>query len=128
MSVSGEPQVAKGLQIAVADRGRVVDDLLRQLHDGDVDRVEAGGAAVEHDVADGLLEALDEHRAVGEAAVARAQPLGGRQGGQLVPPEVHPGLDRRVQRHPGRIDLGAIGERSFGVGRHSAILARPGLA
>ena len=50
ISVSVSPKVVKPLHVGVADRSRIIDNPLRQVHDGDVDLVEAGGTVIEHDL------------------------------------------------------------------------------
>ena len=59
-----EPEVAEPLQVGIVDGRGVVDDPLGEIHDRDVDLVEAGGAVIERDVADRLAEVLVQDRAV----------------------------------------------------------------
>ena len=73
MSASERPRSRRGCRSASSIE-RVVDDALREIHDRDVGLVQSGGAVVERDLAHRLAEALQQHFAVCEAAVARAQP------------------------------------------------------
>src|SRR5262249_10934763 len=99
---------------------RVVDDVLRQLHDGDVDLVEAGRPVVDCDPDDGLAEVLSEDLAVLEAAVARAEPPRRGQRDELVATEVHARLDRFDEPTPGREDVRPVAECALVVRTHEA--------
>jgi hypothetical protein len=68
-----EPEVAQRPQIGVTDR-RCVVDALGQIHHADVDLVEARRAVIEGELEHRLAEALQPHRPVGEAAIARPEP------------------------------------------------------
>ena len=59
----------------------------------------------------GRDEVVGEHRPVGQHAVARAQPAGRGERGELVAALVHAGLDLAVERTPGRVHAGAMRER-----------------
>ena len=56
-----EPEVAEPLQVGVRDLRGVVDDALGEIHDGEVDRVEAGRVAVGRDLEHRLAELLEQH-------------------------------------------------------------------
>ena len=89
ISVVGETELAERLQVGLADRRRIVDDALGEIHHGDVDLVEPGVTPVARDRHHRLVELVEQHRAVREAAVARPQPARGGEGGQLVAPQIH---------------------------------------
>ena len=110
-----EPEIAEPLQVGVSNRGRVVDDPLRQVHDCDIDLVEARGVMIECNLEHRLAEAFDEHRPMSEAAIARAQPPCGGKRDELVTAEIHSRLDRAVQLKPCRVDLRPIGEGALMV-------------
>ena len=92
ISVSESPRSRSRSQVAVADRRRVVDHPLGEIHHCHVDLVEPGRAMIERDLAHRLAEPLLQDRAVGEAAVARTQPSRRGKRGELVAAEVHPRL------------------------------------
>jgi hypothetical protein len=64
-----------------------------QVHDRDVNFVEARVAMVTRDLQHRLLEPLGEERSMSEAAVTRAQALGGGKGREFITPQVHTGPD-----------------------------------
>ena len=71
ISVSDRPSSRKRRRSVVADRRRVVDDPLGQIHHRDVDLVEAGGTMVERDREHRLAELLLQDGPVRQTAVAR---------------------------------------------------------
>jgi hypothetical protein len=82
-----EPEVAEALHVRLRDRGRVSRHLLGEVHDGDVDLVEAGVPVVEDDVPDlrRLEEPVSQHLAVRERAVAAATVASSYRRGSIVP-------------------------------------------
>ena len=92
-----EAEVAQPLQVGVRDRGRVDDDALREVHDGEIDRVERPFAVV-GDRDDVLAQLIAKDVAVHDRAVRRAKPLCGGEGGELVAARIHVRADRASRR------------------------------
>ncbi len=118
ISTSERAKLAQAVDIALADRRRVVCDVLRQVHHRPVDVVESGCTPIDDEVADdlGSETVLAQDLAVRERALAGAQFVGSRNGRELVAAWVHVLRDRDEQLTTCLFDVGQLRKEPRVVG------------